>query len=259
MPKAPYPRNEDERLETLRQYQVLDTAPEPGLDAITASARSVAGVSTSLVSLIDADRQWFKSRRGMEATETHRDQAFCAHAILQDEPMIVPDASADERFMDNPLVTAENGIRFYAGFQLRAPNGHALGTMCVIDSERRELSAGQQSQLTTLARQAETYLGLRHVLLQADSAALAANALVRGVGEELVNTLQGMLVAESDLWGTTLDPGQQASLQAVSQGTNHIMFLMSYLQTQMDQATAGIEGGPSSVGVALPDLLSALR
>lgn len=259
MPRAPFPENEDERLHAVQSYLVLDTAPEPGLDAITSSAASVAGTPTALVSLVDRDRQWFKSRRGMEAEETHRDAAFCAHAILQDDPLIVNDASADPRFADNPLVQADDGIRFYAGYQIRSASGHPLGTMCVVDSTPRELSDEQHQVLSMLALQAETYLGMRRVLLKADSAAVATNAVVQGVREELLTTLQGMIVAESDLWTSNLDSDQQVSLQHVSQATHHIMFLMSYLQTQLDDASQGIEAGPSSVGVAVPDLMSALR
>ena len=133
---APLPPDEEKRLQTLARYDVLDTPPDAALDRLTALAARIFGVPIALVSLVDRDRQWFKSRHGLELCGTHRDQSFCAHAILPhaDGPLVVPDATRDPRFADNPLVTGPPGIRFYAGAPLRMANGTALGSFCIIDT-----------------------------------------------------------------------------------------------------------------------------
>ncbi|WP_207484111.1 GAF domain-containing protein [Arenibaculum pallidiluteum] len=131
--QAPMPLDETARLEALRRYEILDTPPEETLDRITALASRLFGMPISLVTLLDENRQWFKSRHGIPVEWTSRDVAFCAHAILGEQPMVVEDAARDIRFAKNPLVTGELGIRFYAGAPLRTPEGHALGTVCVID------------------------------------------------------------------------------------------------------------------------------
>ena len=152
---APLPPNEPARLACLRALAVLDSAAEPEFDALVAVASSVCGTPISLVSLVDADRQWFKARHGLDGVaQTPRDQAFCAHAILQDEILVVPDASADERFKGNPLVTADHGIRFYAGAPLRMSGGEMVGSLCVIDRQPRQLDAKQLDILRQLAQAA---------------------------------------------------------------------------------------------------------
>ena len=162
MQVAPLPANERVRLARLRALDVLDTEPEPELDALTRAASLVCGVPISLISLIDSDRQWFKSNIGLDdATETPRDIAFCAHAILGDDWMEVPDALEDARFVDNPLVTQAPDIRFYAGVPLRLSDGVAIGTLCVIDRVPRQLDAQQRAVLECLAQAAATALERR--------------------------------------------------------------------------------------------------
>lgn len=156
------PLNESERIEVLRSYRILDSLPEASFDGITRVASHVAGVPYALVSLVDETRQWFKSKVGMDVEETPREIAFCAHAILSpDRPLIVPDALDDPRFADNPLVTGPAGLRFYAGFPLVTPSGHALGTLCVLGPEPTTLADADRDALGVLAQQVVALLELR--------------------------------------------------------------------------------------------------
>jgi diguanylate cyclase (GGDEF)-like protein len=152
------PSNESTRLDTLRGLGILDTLPEERFDRLTRLARRLFGVPIALVSLVDADRQWFKSCVGLATSETSRDVSFCAHAILGDEIFTVPDTLADERFHDNPLVTDNPNIRFYAGCPLTVPNGSKLGTLCLIDVKPRDLDDEERELLRDLARMAEQEL-----------------------------------------------------------------------------------------------------
>jgi len=157
------PANEQERLAALRGYEILDTEPEAGFDDLTLLASYVCQTPVALISLVDADRQWFKSKVGVSMTETSRDIAFCASAILQPDVFIVPDTREDERFSQNPLVLSEPKVRFYAGATLMT-DGHALGTLCVVDRVPRELSAEQLDALKALSRQVLAQLELRRNL-----------------------------------------------------------------------------------------------
>src|ERR687889_322454 len=159
--EAPLPANETDRIAALYALGVLDSAPEKDFDDIVALAASVCHVPMSLVSLIDADRQWFKARIGTDLTETHRDLSFCAHAILGKDLLVVPDAREDARFADNPAVGADGGVRFYAGAPLVTTDGYGLGTLCVVDSEPRRLTVEQLQALRALARQVTSQLELR--------------------------------------------------------------------------------------------------
>ena len=152
MTPAPSPANEAERLVALARYDILDTPADPAFDDLTMLAAHICQTPIALVSLLDADRQFFKSHYGLDATETPRQVSFCAHAILQPELLVVPDALADARFSDNPLVTADPRIRFYAGAPLKTQDSHALGTLCVIDRVPRTLSPQQQEALRALSR-----------------------------------------------------------------------------------------------------------
>ncbi len=161
MISAPLPPDEERRLAALQRYSILDTLPEPAYDDIVQIAAQICATPIALVSLVDAGRQWFKARFGLDATQTPRDVAFCAHAILDRGLFIVPDAHADERFADNPLVTGAPDVRFYAGTPLVSPDGFALGTLCVIDREARGLSESQRLALEALGRQVVCHLEAR--------------------------------------------------------------------------------------------------
>jgi GAF domain-containing protein len=136
---APIPANEKERFDALRRLLILDTPPEQRFDKVVNFASQEFNVPICLISLIDQDRQWFKARVGLEVCETARDISFCGHAILHDDIMVVEDARVDERFIDNPLVLGDPFIRFYAGAPLVLPDGHAVGTLCLIDTRPRKL------------------------------------------------------------------------------------------------------------------------
>lgn len=161
-PQVPIPDDEERRLEVLHAYRVLDTAPEEAFDRITRVAADLFDVPIALVSLVDRDRQWFKSCIGLGVSETGRDASFCAHAIVADEVMVIPDALADRRFATNPLVTGEPHIRFYAGAPLKTREGASLGSLCIIDtSPRPAFSAEDQARLQTFADLVVDLLQLR--------------------------------------------------------------------------------------------------
>jgi signal transduction histidine kinase len=151
---------EVERLHALDSYRILDTEPDPAFDDLTTLASHICGTPISLVTLVGSDRQWFKSRVGLEVPETSRDVSFCAHAIEEDSLFVVNDALQDARFAENPLVTADPNIRFYAGAPLVSSEGHALGTLCVIDRVPRDLTDEQRLALDALSRAVMAHLEL---------------------------------------------------------------------------------------------------
>lgn len=161
MKSAPRHPMEDARLVALDTLEILDTTPEAGFDDITRLASSICGTPIALVSLVDHYRQWFKSRVGLEVPETPREVAFCTHAILGEQLFVVQDAQRDERFHDNPLVTGEPRLRFYAGIPIKGLGGLNMGTLCVIDRQPRQLTPGQEEALALLGHQVEAQLLLR--------------------------------------------------------------------------------------------------
>ncbi len=167
MREAPLPNNESTRVSILHSLHLLDTSEEEVFDRITRLAASVLNVPIALVSLVDKDRQWFKSRVGLAASETPRSIAFCSHAILQDQPLVVEDTLEDERFHDNPLVTSAPNIRFYAGVSLRSLNGLPLGTLCAIDSKPKTLTQRELAILLDLAGLVTREIRLRETALLA--------------------------------------------------------------------------------------------
>lgn len=164
MSASTFVSEESARLSDLRSYKILDTDPEKGFDDLALLASYICQSPMALISLVDAERQWFKSRVGVPVTETPREISFCTRAIEQPDLFIIADATKDERFKSNPFVVSDPKIRFYAGAPLRSPRGYALGTLCVLDCVPRQLSNEQQEALRALSRQVQAQLELRRNL-----------------------------------------------------------------------------------------------
>ena len=159
--KAPLPLNEGARLDALQQYQVLDTAPEAAFDELARLAAQICQTPMASITFIDRDRQWHKSNLGIDAVEVPRDLSFCAHTVTGNDILLVPDATRDERFSDNPAVTGEMGLRFYAGMPLVTPEGLSVGSLCVFDTKPHDIAPEQLEALRTLGRQVIAQLELR--------------------------------------------------------------------------------------------------
>ncbi|EJL93323.1 diguanylate cyclase (GGDEF) domain-containing protein [Herbaspirillum sp. CF444] len=160
---ADIPVDEQARVAELHSLHILDTPPEERFDRLTRLARRLFAVPIAVVSLVDAKRQWFKSRIGVEPHETGRDVSFCAHAILRDDVMVVSDALEDPRFQDNPLVVGDPFVRFYAGCPIRSPQGHKLGTLCLLDTIPREFNDDDRIMLADLTRMVEQEMAAVHL------------------------------------------------------------------------------------------------
>jgi len=191
---------EKRRLNVLWQYEVLDTIPEQLFDDLTELAAVICEAPIALISMVDERRQWFKSRFGTTLEETSRDVSFCAYAINQPDLFIIPDATQDERFAKNPLVTSDPKIRFYAGAPLITPDGYGLGTLCVIDKVPRELRPDQKQALRILARHAVLQLELRRRTQDVRSGRAAmAEAAPAATLEQIAQLKPGLATARRDL------------------------------------------------------------
>jgi PAS domain S-box-containing protein len=235
------PENEAQRLAAVRDLGILDTPPELAYDELCALAAYICQTPVALISLVDEGRQWFKSRVGWSAEETPRDVAFCAHAILEPDLLIVPDASADQRFANNPLVTAPPGIRFYAGAPLVTAEGHALGTLCAIDHKPRELTAEQAQALRTLSRQVVAQLRLHKQLAEQGrtNAELArANETLRAVIDHRERAEQALRESEQ-----RLDLAMRVSRQAPWEVD------LVTRQMSLGNQILGLPGGPFRIGL----------
>lgn len=244
MQKPQIPLNEPERLAALQRYDILDTLPEQEFDDLTQLAAAVSGSLIALVSLVDQDRQWFKSRIGIDATETSRDISFCGHVVMNEETLVVADATQDDRFADNPLVTGEAGIRFYAGTPLVTSDNYVLGTLCVIDRYPRNLTPQQLGQLESLSRLVISQLELRlsdakltqtnQQLAVSNQHLLRATRLkdefLANMSHELRTPLNAILgMAESlqeEVFGD-INPQQLNALQTIESSGSHLLELIN--------------------------------
>lgn len=236
---------EDERLKDLNSYRILDTLPEEDYDNLTRIAAQICGTKISLVSLVDQDRQWFKSHHGIDATETPRDVAFCAHAIHNpDEVFVVEDARKDDRFFDNPLTTGDAQVVFYAGVPLKQENGRALGTLCVIDGQPKQLNASQLDALKTLANQTMRLLELRlnKMALEQNlqdlndknqSLQRFAYTAAHDIKSPLTN-ISGLATVLVEDYGETLDDDQQKIIGMMNVACDKLESLVNNLLTYSD-------------------------
>jgi anti-sigma regulatory factor (Ser/Thr protein kinase) len=224
--------DEQARLAALRRYRILDTAPEDAFDDLTLLASHICGTPMALITLIDADRQWFKSERGLGIRETERSVAFCTHAITQTAILEIPDTREDERFRNNPFVTGQPHIRFYAGAPLVTPDGYALGTLCVVDTQPRRLSPEQMRALDALRHQAQAQLELRRnlyelrqALAERDTAQAEQVALIAGLRASLekVDKLTALMPYTSTCEMNIVVPAEPESIPRVSEGVKQLL------------------------------------
>jgi diguanylate cyclase (GGDEF)-like protein len=190
MSAAPQPINEPQRLRELRSLEILDTDAEERFDRITRLARRLFDVPIALVTVVDEDRQWFKSAQGMDERETARDDSFCAYAILQNDVMLVTDATTDPRFADNRFVTADPGVRFYAGCPILGPGGTKVGTLCVIDHETRDFGTTEIESLRDLAAIVEREILSARLAIADDLTGLSNRRGFLVLGERLVSVCE---------------------------------------------------------------------
>lgn len=192
MKSAPPTNDEAQRLQALYSYDILDTEAEKVFDDLTELASEICETPIALISLVDPDRQWFKSTVGVDVSQTHRDIAFCAHAIHEREVFEVPNALEDERFCDNPLVTEDPNIRFYAGAQLVTPSGHAIGTLCTISDKPKKLNDHQRKALQILSRQVIAQMELRQSLKEAKDASDFKTEFLSNISHEIRTPLNAI-------------------------------------------------------------------
>jgi anti-sigma regulatory factor (Ser/Thr protein kinase) len=242
--------DEAARLAALRKYRILDTDPERAFDDLALLASHICETPIALISLIDADRQWFKARVGLSISETARSVSFCTHAIKQHELFVVPDARDHDTFRDNPFVVAENGIRFYAGAPLVTPSGHALGTLCVLDNIPRTLTEAQVEALLALRRQVEAQLELRANLLELDEALKARDNAeteqLRLIGElreslDNVRKLSALLPYCSECQFDMTIPADPKAIPTVTDGVMQVLQDKKWPETRIIEVELALQ------------------
>jgi signal transduction histidine kinase len=244
------PKDEDKRLESLRRLAILDTASEESYDEIVALAAEIAGTPIALVSLVDTDRQWFKARHGLDATETPRSISFCGHAILDPKHLFeVDDPLNDPRFADNPLVTGGPKIRFYAGVPLLTPEEQQpIGTLCVISPEPTELDHFQRRSLTVLAHQVERLLALREMTHQLaernerlEQATLAKSRFLATMSHEIRTPMNGIIGAVDLVQGEPLSEAAQGHFETITSCSRSLLHLINNILDLSKVEAGGLE------------------
>jgi signal transduction histidine kinase len=241
MQKPELPKDETDRQEALDSYQVLDTLPEKDFDDLVLLASTICQSPIALISLIDSDRQWFKAKVGLNADQTARDISFCGHAILEQQVFVVPNATTDPRFADNPLVTGDLHLNFYAGAQLKTPEGFHIGTLCVIDHKPKVLSAEQVEALSAIARQVIGQLELRKNLRalelksqELNEAHIAAQASAQAKGDflavmshEIRTPMNGIIGLTNLLQDSALNCEQREYVDGILHSGRSLMMLIN--------------------------------
>ena len=241
MEPAAIPDNEQSRLARLRSYDILDSLDEKEYDDIAALVAEICDTPMANISFVDEDRQWFKAVVGLHERQTSRDVAFCGHTILGDQIFTVEDALADERFSDNPLVTENPGIRFYAGMPLVTPDGYRLGALCAIDASPRRLTETQQRALEVLSRHVVTLLELRRKNRELQALSDLQTRLLAIIGHDLRSPLANLWSAVSLLQDNSLSQEEQSTvftdLQQTLQSTESLVEnLVSWAKRNMNSA-----------------------
>ena len=258
MPIVPLPENEDERLASLASYDILDTLEEDEFDEITKLASQICQTPVALITLIDNKRQWFKSAIGTDHKETPREQAFCAYTILEKEVMVVNNAREDARFADNPLVTGDPNVVFYAGAPIINGEGYPLGSICVIDTEVKELSDQQIAALKTLSNQVLAQLELRRkikVLEQSNATLLESNIFIQKfasmAAHDIKNPLSSILLTSQALQRRLQKDGDDKGLQLINMSINSSRQLLHMVDEMLvySKAPATLLAGQQSVNL----------
>ena len=246
---------EQRRLAALHAYGILDTAKESAFEDITRIASLVCGTPIAVVNLIDGERQWFKSEVGLGVRETPLATSICAHAILEHDMLVVPDTTLDRRFAENPLVTGDPGLRFYAGALLKTPDGLAIGTVCVLDTEPRGLTQQQIDILRGLARQVMTQLELRRMLALSERKTRHLGSLITAAGHDLKAPLRSALYA-IDRSSVASTPEVQKRLAGA---TAQLLDIDRQLTSLSVAASSGVGLVPELAPVAIAPLLAAME
>lgn len=237
----PIPVDEAERLKALRSYNILDTSPERDFDEIVELASHICGTAISIITLIDEAREWYKAKIGLEGFGNPREETFCAHAILNDDIMLVPDASRDVRFHDNPNVTGEMGVKFYAGMPLITPDGFKLGTLCVVDTKPRDLTPDQVFALQVLAKQVVKRMELRKKITELERLNDTHRKLLSVISHDLrspLTSLYGLLELSDkyDLTPTEFKSALPSMRQSFVAANNLLTNLLEWATSQFEHS-----------------------